>query len=395
MPTRYRRILAALYHSYIDTSSGAAISLRDMLEVLARRDWDVRVFCGPTLDFEAGQTNQQLLQDQAIPFEIHDGHARGEDYSVTMFRKSNVDCGLYSPTLPGRRPSQAAGENFLQSYEELLDSWQPDVVITYGGSWMAKPLIRMAWQRGARTVFFLCNFAYSDASLFHEIDTTVVASNFHGRWYRENLGIEPVPVYPLIDWSSVQCEPDRQQRYVTFVNPQPHKGVFVVARIAEVLGRERPDIPLLVVESRGASHWIGAANPALADAENLFRMNNTPDPRDYYTVSRIVLMPSVWQESFGRVAAEAMINGIPVLGSTRGALPEVIDDEELLLDIPVQYTPESRELPTVKEVRPWIDAIQRLWDDDSYYSQVSQRCRRRSQRWNPQELVAEFERAIS
>ena len=37
-------------------------------------------------------------------------------------------------------------------------------------------------------------------------------------------------------------------------------------------------------------------------------------------------MPSVWQESFGRVAAEAMINGIPVLGSTRGALPEVIDD---------------------------------------------------------------------
>jgi glycosyltransferase involved in cell wall biosynthesis len=306
--TRRRRILAALYHSYIDTSSGAAISLRDMLEALARRDWEVRVFCGPALDFEGGRTNQQLLQDQGIPFEVYDGNARGEEYSVYMFRKGGVDCGLYLPSRPRERPDRAVGENWLQSYAELLNSWRPDVVVTY-------------------------------------------------------------------------------------VNPQPHKGVFVVARIAEVLGRERPDIRLLVVESRGASDWVGAANPALAGAENLFRMNNTPDPRDYYRVSHVVLMPSVWQESFGRVAAEAMINGIPVLGSTRGALPEVIGDEELLLEIPVKYTPESRELPSHEEVRPWVEAIERLWDDKAYYREVSDRCRKRSALWEPERLVVEFEGA--
>lgn len=40
--------------------------------------------------------------------------------------------------------------------------------------------------------------------------------------------------------------------------------------------------------------------------------------------ARVVLMPSLWEESFGRVAAEAMANGIPVLSSDRGALPETV-----------------------------------------------------------------------
>ena len=37
-------------------------------------------------------------------------------------------------------------------------------------------------------------------------------------------------------------------QYVTFVNPEPRKGVHVFARIAEVLARRRPDIPVLLVE---------------------------------------------------------------------------------------------------------------------------------------------------
>jgi glycosyltransferase involved in cell wall biosynthesis len=53
----------------------------------------------------------------------------------------------------------------------------------------------------------------------------------------------------------------------------------------------------------------------LSALANLNRMTNTPDPRDFYQVSRVVLMPSLWRESLGRVATEAMANGIPVLAS--------------------------------------------------------------------------------
>ena len=44
----------------------------------------------------------------------------------------------------------------------------------------------------------------------------------------------------------------------------------------------------------------------LSALANLNRMANTPDPRDFYRVSRVVLMPSPWRESLGRVAMEAM-----------------------------------------------------------------------------------------
>jgi glycosyltransferase involved in cell wall biosynthesis len=49
-----------------------------------------------------------------------------------------------------------------------------------------------------------------------------------------------------------------------------------------------------------------------------------PAPADYFALTRILVVPSVWEEPFGRVAPEAMINGIPPLVSNRGSLPHVI-----------------------------------------------------------------------
>ncbi len=49
----------------------------------------------------------------------------------------------------------------------------------------------------------------------------------------------------------------------------------------------------------------------------------SPDPADFYPAvfanTKMLLMPSLWFESFGLVAVEAMLNGIPVLASDRGA----------------------------------------------------------------------------
>src|ERR1017187_8611958 len=67
-------------------------------------------------------------------------------------------------------------------------------------------------------------------------------------------------------------------------------------------------------------------------------MANTPDPRDFYGVSRVVLMPSLWRESLGRVPIEAMANGIPVLASDRGALPATLGDAGFVFTIPERCT---------------------------------------------------------
>ena len=62
----------------------------------------------------------------------------------------------------------------------------------------------------------------------------------------------------------------------------------------------------------------------LSALANLNRMANTPDSRDFYRVSRVVLMPSLWRESLGRVAMEAMANGIPVLAMVIGGSHEAL-----------------------------------------------------------------------
>jgi glycosyltransferase involved in cell wall biosynthesis len=179
---------------------------------------------------------------------------------------------------------------------------------------------------------------------------------------------------------------ERSPRYLTFVNPQATKGLYVVARIAEQLARRRPDIPVLVVEGRARGRALEKTGVDLSWAKNLFGMANTTDPRKFYAVTKVLLMPSLWNESFGLVAAEAMLNGIPVLASNRGALPEVVGEGGLLFDIPARYTPETRDVPTAEEVEPWVETIIRLWDDEAFYRQRSEKALSWSQRWHPDKL---------
>lgn len=46
-----------------------------------------------------------------------------------------------------------------------------------------------------------------------------------------------------------------------------------------------------------------------------------------YQEASLVVMPSTYPESFGRIALEAIINGTPVVVTITGALPEIIEDK--------------------------------------------------------------------
>jgi glycosyltransferase involved in cell wall biosynthesis len=108
-------------------------------------------------------------------------------------------------------------------------------------------------------------------------------------------------------------------------------------------------------------------------------------------VSRLVLMPSLWWESFPWVAAEALINGIPVLASRRGGLPETLQEAGFPFDVPERYTPQTRLLPTAAEVAPWIETIFRLWDDVAFYHDEQRRCLAAAEAWRPERLLPRFE----
>ena len=48
--------------------------------------------------------------------------------------------------------------------------------------------------------------------------------------------------------------------------------------------------------------------------------------------SSIIVIPSIWSEPFGLVAAEAMSNGIAIISSNVGGLKEIIGKNGILID---------------------------------------------------------------
>ena len=115
---------------------------------------------------------------------------------------------------------------------------------------------------------------------------------------------------------------ERDPIFFTMINPAPEKGLMLMARLAEELSVQRPDIPLMFIESRGSAAKLVAAGLSagydLRRHENVMMSPVLAQPKEIYVATRVLLAPSVWNEPAGRVAAEALLNGIPPLVSDHG-----------------------------------------------------------------------------
>jgi glycosyltransferase involved in cell wall biosynthesis len=276
---------------------------------------------------------------------------------------------------------------FLQSFARWLEAYRPDAVLTYGGDPVSLEMMRIAKSYDLPVVFGLHNFAYRRTAAFKHADYVVVPSEFSRQHYWRNIGVACHLLPNMVhDEAILVNTQEREPRYLTFVNPQRSKGVCVVFRIAQELARLRLDIPILIVEGRGQMTSLKEMGLDFASLPNVSTIPNTPRPSEFFRTTKVLLVPSLWSESFCLVAAEAMTNGIPVLASNRGALPETVGDGGFLFDIPVWYTPETKTIPTAEEVRVWIETILRLWDDIDFYQASCDRAVQNSSCWRPDNL---------
>lgn len=95
---------------------------------------------------------------------------------------------------------------------------------------------------------------------------------------------------------------------------------------------------------------------------------NTNDMRGPYGRARVVIAPSLWWESSGRVLAEAMLNGIPALITNRGGMPEMIGDAGIAFDFPDEcYKEPYQQLLSEEELQPLINAVISFFDDEDLY----------------------------
>lgn len=192
--------------------------------------------------------------------------------------------------------------------------------------------------------------------------TFIANSRFTAERFAQSDGISAQIIYPMIDADRYRTRSSRKN--VTFINPHPHKGVDIALKVVEAC----PEIPFVFVKAWSLSpEDEDRLQKHAARLGNLSIRPTTRDMQSVYGEARILLAPSRWEEAFGRVAAEAHLSGIPVVGSDRGGLPEAIGPGGSIL---------SLEAP----IADWAAALRALWSDEAHYRAVSDAALRYSER---------------
>ena len=372
--------------------AGEARTGRALVRLLVRAGIDVEVLCGSFLGFEDEADPAAWLSGRGYAFEAATGavdvppHFRLVDggVSVTLLR---------CPTTRVHEPHQAERKAFLRLLELAVGRARPGVILTHAGCPAIREVLAFARARGIPTLLLPTDDPFRVPPGAAGADAALASTQFAADALREALALVTVLLPLPVEIDRVRAEAP-EPTYVTFVDPTTDGGVYPFARIANELGRRRPDIPLLVVEGRGTEANIASCGLDLRTHGNLNVMAPTDEPRRYWGLTRIALFPSLGWEGQPETAVAALLNGLPVVASDRGGLPEVFGNAGVVLPLPLRLTPATCMLPTAEEVAPWVDAIIRLWDDMDAQEGMRREARERVRRWEPGALAPQYLRLI-
>lgn len=238
--------------------------------------------------------------------------------------------------------------------------WADVVIGQLAARWRA---LCVAARADRPMVYFMHIGNVSRRALYGNPDLTVFNSEFlrgQHAWIRRAL-----VVHPPVNEADYLCTPGDA---ITLVNVTEAKGASVFFELA----RRLPEYRFV-----GVLGWGPQDVPTTIPA-NVTIVEQVTDMRDVYRRTRILLMPSVY-ESYGRVALEAAVTGIPTIAHPTAGVREAMGDAVLWADR--------------VDVDAWIEHIRQL-DDPTEYATRSRRAREQFERLDPKQEIDELERAL-
>lgn len=270
----------------------------------------------------------------------------------------------------------------------LIEEIQPDLII------MQEPAIRILTRRKAKILVFVRHYNYwlagfypswwsriynepfnrvrgrRNLKILREADLVLANSKFTAQALNQ-VGIEAKVVYPFIDLSSYKVR-EGSREFILFIHPTYLKGADIVFQIAKRL----PDQKFMIVGSvnQGLKRRIEHYN-------NVELLGWCDDMKEVYEKAKIILVPSVSEEPFGRVPVEAGISGIPSIASNRGGLPEAVGEGGILIK-------------DIWNIEEWVRAIERL-DDPKVYKELSQKAIENAEKFDFEKTFREFKEIVN
>lgn len=187
----------------------------------------------------------------------------------------------------------------------------------------------------------------------------------------------------------VPCDELRQPKSIFFVGRfHPEKGILQLVQAHAKLLRSHPDARLIIGGSTGfGSHvstsYVREVEALAASLDRLHSgsvqftgyLHHDRDLPQWFQRASFFAAPSIFQEPFGLVNAEAMACATPVVGSNRGGIPEVVGDTGLLID------PE--------DIDGFADAMCSLLGNPQHISELGRAARQRCLKMFDWQVIAE------
>lgn len=245
--------------------------------------------------------------------------------------------------------------NFHDSLRRTIDEWKPDVIWTQLEG--MEQIAAIGVDSGTPTIVFLRD-AEDPAVTVKEIASSGAAmicnSHFMAGRLQRMSGRKAHVIYPSFD--PLDHGVAGENGYITMINPHRVKGFSTFLEIA----RKLPEQRFLVVES-----WPLAQDDKRSLLDTISKLGNVeysdrvPNIETIYRKTKLLLVPSIWEEAFGRVVIEAESCGIPVIASARGGLPEAVGQGGVCIE---DYL----------NADVWVKEIRSLLDQPARYRELSE-----------------------
>lgn len=374
-----RRMRVALLQDevYVPNYYGSSKSNRMLMEALAKEGHECRAICGTTWY----PTGAQRFEDEMARLRI--GY-RSDPTGVRNFHYRGVDVRL----LP--RFESDPVEPILAAE---LGAFRPDIVFVTSA--LGNAGLRSALASGARKTLFIAHGLNDlpfgrladrvDAEyrkLLGRMSAVISVSRYHQDYCcRHGLdtvccrfpvyGDGPFPVLGRFDTGSV-----------TLVRAGPRKGTDVFIELA----RSFPDQEFSVVDCN-----MHARERKMLEALPNARIRAPePDIEQILATTKIVLVPSIYPETFGLIVPEAMLRGIPVIASSLGGLAEAKLGVDYMLPLRELERRDGHWLPVEQNLGPWRRALGLLLSDRREYERCAAASRSAASRFVATVDVAPF-----
>jgi glycosyltransferase involved in cell wall biosynthesis len=224
------------------------------------------------------------------------------------------------------------------------------------------------------------SFSHSSVGtgLLRKVSGVVAIGSRTADYFEQYTGLKPAVIHPPVYGSGpFPNYGSFNEGFVTIVNPSAVKGISIFVELAKKFA---------VYDFAALLGWSTTQKDQeiLAKLRNIKSYKSVEHIDEIFARTRILLVPSLYQEGFGLIVMEAMLRGIPVLASNYGGLVEAKLGVDYLLPIrPVEryenrYDDRNFPIPIIpdQDIEPWAKALRKLLSNREHYIQLSKASRK-------------------